>query len=113
MAENERQDPLAKQETGQSTDDILQRVTGTVRQAQQARRPRQTPVRPSERRRRARKLLVTFSSPDFPRRLRALAAEWGMVAPDGKSAHVSALVEHLLAPQLDAAEAGAIDPPEG
>lgn len=82
-----------------------------------ARRPtgngRRSPVRPAERRRRARKLGVTFSSAGIPDRLRALALDWGLMAPDGRSPNVSALVEYLLVPQLEAAEAGQVEPPEG
>jgi hypothetical protein len=69
---------------------------------------RRTPVRPSEVRRRERRLTVTFSSPDIPERLRALARAWGWVAPDGKSPAVSRVVEFLLVPGLqeEAAAAG-------
>lgn len=73
---------------------------------------RQTPLRPSEKRRRRRVIAVTFSSTEMPDRLRALAQRWGMFGPDGRRPNVSALIEHLLEPQVDAAEAGEIDPPE-
>jgi len=69
-------------------------------------------VRPSERRRRRRRLGVTFSDPGIPERLRGLALRWDMLAPDGESANVSALLEYLLLPRLTAAEAGEIGPPE-
>ncbi len=72
---------------------------------------RTAPVRPSERRRRARRLGLSFVDESIPERLRALARRWGMVAPDGRSAGVSAVVEYLLAAQLERAEAGEIDGP--
>jgi len=56
---------------------------------------------------------VTFSDPSIPDRLRALARRWGMYAPDGTNPHVSALLEYLILPQLEAAEAGEINPPKG
>jgi len=68
---------------------------------------RRTPVRPSEERRRERQLSVTFSSPDIPERLRALARAWGWVAPDGKSPAVSRVVEVLLVGMLEEAERAA------
>jgi hypothetical protein len=74
-------------------------------------RRRRTPLRPSEKRRRARKLTVTFSSPDLPRRLQDLARRWHMLAPDRTSPNVSALVEYLLLPRLEAAERGQLAPP--
>lgn len=74
---------------------------------------RKTPVRPAERRRAGRRISVTFSTEDIPGRLRALAVRWGLVAPDGKSPHVSAVVEYLLRPQIEAAERGEICSPEG
>ena len=72
---------------------------------------RKTPIRPSERRRRDRKLSVTFSQADIPDRIRDLAEEWGLVAPDGRSPYTSAVVEYLLVPRLEAAERGEIGPP--
>jgi len=65
---------------------------------------RQTPVRPSEVRRRERQLSVTFSDPEIPERLRALARAWGWVAPDGASPAVSRVVEALVVPALEEAE---------
>jgi len=72
---------------------------------------RRTPVRPAERRRRQRKLTVTFSDPKIVARLRALAERWGLTAPGG-GPNVSAVVEYLLLPQLEAAEAGEVEGPE-
>jgi len=76
------------------------------------RQPRKRAPRPAEKRRRARFVGVTFSEESTPDRLRALALRWGMIAPDGKSANVSAVVEHLLLSQLEAAERGKIEGPE-
>ncbi len=73
---------------------------------------RQTALRPSEERRRRRLLAVTFSDEGMPQRLRALAKRWGLTGPDGKRPNVSAVVEHLLRSQVEAAEAGEIDPPK-
>jgi len=112
----QRRDPLA------GAGDLLDQVTEPVDDLQSgiipaalARRgkARQRPPRPSEKRRRKRRMGVTFSDADIPDRLRALALQWGMTAPDGKSANVSALVELLLLPQLEAAERGEINPPGG
>jgi len=61
-------------------------------------------VRPSEVRRRERQLSVTFSDPEIPERLRALARAWGWVAPDGASPAVSRVVEALVVPALEEAE---------
>ena len=68
-------------------------------------------AQPPSGRRRARKLTVTFSSPDLPRRLQDLARRWHMLAPDRTSPNVSALVEYLLLPRLEAAEQGRLPPP--
>jgi len=84
---------------------LQQRPDGRARQ-------RETPVRPSERRRRDRQLSVTFSSADIPDRLRELAYEWEMYAPDKKSPAVSAVLEHLLMPRLEEAENGKVNPPK-
>jgi len=78
-----------------------------------ARRPRggrKQARRPAEKRRKARQVSVTFSTPEIPARLRALALEWGLLAPDGRSPSVSAVVERLLVPALEAAEAGELEP---
>lgn len=72
---------------------------------------RKRPPRPSEKRRRRRQISVTFSTEAIPTRLRDLAQRWELTAPDGQSPNLSALVEYLLAPQIEAAEAGEIDPP--
>lgn len=69
-----------------------------------ARRARARPPRPSERARTPRRLSVTFRDAEIPERLRALALAWEMLAPDGKSPNVSAVIEALLLPALEAAE---------
>ena len=94
-----RRDPLAG----------VSRLSGTL-----ARRPtlgngRRTPVRPSEKRRRGRRLGLTFSDGEIVERLRELAQRWGLVAPDGRSPNVSAVVEYLLLPRLEAAERGELE----
>ena len=112
--DKERRDPFEGLGSGEPAEDLG--LTPTPAPAPLARRPtrgRQTPVRPSEKRRRRRLLGVTFSSEEIPQRLRDLAERWGMVGPDGRRPNVSAVVEYLLVPQLEAAEAGEIDPPEG
>jgi hypothetical protein len=69
---------------------------------------------PSTQRRWERSLTVAFTSAEIPERLRRLALEWGLYAPDRKSPAVSYLVEYLLLPRLEAAEAGEIEsPPRG
>lgn len=73
---------------------------------------RKTAVRPAERRRRARRISVTFSDAEIPERLRSLARTWGLVAPDGRSPNVSAVVEALVMPLLCQAEAGDFVPDE-
>ena len=55
---------------------------------------------------------ITFSDEEIPERLRALAEEWDLSAPDPRKPNISALVEYLLMPQLIAAEAGEIPPPQ-
>jgi hypothetical protein len=69
-------------------------------------------IRPAELRRRERKLTITFSSPTTVSRLRALAEYWDVRSNNG-SPHISSVVEHLLLPQIEAAERGEIDPPAG
>lgn len=69
-------------------------------------RRRKYPRTPSEERRTARRIGVTFSDESIPERLRALAERWGWIAPDGRSPNVSAVVEFLLLPQLRRAESG-------
>lgn len=71
---------------------------------------RLTPVRPAERRRKSRKLTVTFSDSRTVQRLRALAEKWEVRAPNGEP-NVSFVVEHLLSLVLEDAESGAISPP--
>jgi len=110
MQEGERQDPFADLGTDEPVVEL-----GLTRVPSLARRPtpqgRKTPVRPAERRRRARMFTVTFSDPSIIARLRALAERWGLTAPGG-GPNVSAVVEYLLLPQLEAAEAGRIERPE-
>jgi len=110
MHENERQDPFADLNADEPVVEL-----GLTRIPSLARRPapqgRRTPIRPAERRRRARMFTVTFSDPSIVARLRALATRWGLTAPGG-GPNVSAVVEYLLLPQLEAAEAGKIEKPE-
>ncbi len=109
----ERRDPFKGLESGEPAEDLgLTSPTPSALTRRPKNGGRETPVRPAEKRRRARQLTVTFSDEDIPQRLRVLAEQWGMVAPDGRSPRVSALVEYLLLPRLEAAEAGEIDPPE-
>ena len=68
-------------------------------------------LRPSVAKRRNRQVSITFSNANIPERLRTLALEWGLYAPDGKSPGVSAVLEYLLLPQLEAAEDGKISSP--
>jgi len=108
MVENdkERQDPL-KGTRGEPADDLALMAA----LARYQRKLRQTPPRPAEKRRRKRQLSVTFSDESTPARLRALALEWALFAPDGKSPNVSAVVEALLLPQIEKAERGEIERP--
>jgi len=97
--------------SGEPVDDLRSGVVPAVLARRRA-RERKNPVRPSEKRRHRRQVAVTFSSPEIPARLRALAQRWGMTAPDPRKPSVSAVVEYLLLPQLEAAESGEILPPE-
>jgi hypothetical protein len=83
-----------------------------VRGLEQRPSTRATRVRPSEKRRKRRRLGVTFSKPSTPDRIRKLALAWGLYAPDGKSPNVSAVVEFLIMPRLEEAERGEIAPAE-
>jgi len=65
----------------------------------------------SDKRRWERSVTVAFTSPEIPERLRELAYEWDLYAPDGESPAMSYLVEYLLLPRLEAAEAGEIESP--
>ncbi len=108
--EKRRQDPFG--DMGNEPVEELGLVrTPTVLAKRPAAGGRRTPVRPSEKRRRGRRVGVTFGDGSVPGRLRELAKRWGLVAPDGRSANVSALVEYLLVPQLEAAEAGEVEAP--
>ncbi|MGC8947481.1 MAG: hypothetical protein ACP5N6_15150 [Anaerolineae bacterium] len=71
---------------------------------------RRTPVRPAERRRKDRKLTITFTNSQIVQRLRALANKWDTRAPNGEP-NVSLVVEHLISLVLEDAEGGAISPP--
>jgi len=106
---DERQDPFADLGV---TEPVVE--LGLTQVPSLARRPRRAgrkkPVRPAEKRRRDRKLTVTFSNREIITRLRALAERWGLTAPGG-GPNVSAVVEYLLVPQLEAAEAGEIKGP--
>ena len=96
------------------TDEMAEAVTRMVREemrSTQATKARLTPVYRAEKRRRKRQLPVTFSDPGIPERLRALARRWDLTGPDGKRPNYSAVVEHLLASQIELAEQGEIDPP--
>ena len=97
--------------SGEPVDDLRSGVVPAVLARRRA-KERKNPVRPSEQRRHRRQVAVTFSSPEIPERLRALAERWGMAAPDPRKPSVSALVEYLLLPQLEAAESGELPPPE-
>jgi hypothetical protein len=127
----ERQDPFARSESEEPIDDLevvrqrmrqagvgadKEMVKATVQQVlgemETIPRSRETKIRPAEKRRRARQLSVTFSTPDIPQRIKALARQWEMFGPDGKRPNFSAVVEYLLLSQLEAAEAGEIAPPE-
>jgi hypothetical protein len=110
--DKERRDPFADLVSGEPAEDLGLTSTPSALTRPPSRRGRRTPIRPSEKRRRARKLSLTFSSEEIPDRLRALAERWGMTAPDGRSPAVSDLVEYLILPQLEAAEAGKVGPPE-
>lgn len=110
MHADKRQDPFA----GLGTDEPVAEL-GLTRVPPLARRPapqgRRTPIRPAERRRKTRKLTVTFSDAAIVAHLRALAERWGLTSPGG-GPNVSLVVEYLLRPRLEAAEAGEIEPPE-
>ena len=74
---------------------------------------RNRPMRPTEARRQKRRLSLAFSpeNKDAVQRLRDLATRWGMFANNG-TPNVSAVAEHLLLPQIEAAEQGKIEPPD-
>jgi len=106
---DKRRDPF-KSKSGEPVEDLgLTRPAALDRLPSKGRRP----PRPAEKRRRARFVGVTFSNEIIPDRLRALALEWDLLAADGQSPAVSALVEALLLPQLEAAERGEIERPTG
>ena len=98
--------------SGEPVDDLRSGAIPAVLARRGGGRARKNPVRPAEKRRRRRQVGLTFSSAETPRRLRTLAETWGMVAPDGRTPNISAVVEYLLLPQLDAAETGELPPPE-
>ena len=74
---------------------------------------RKHPRRPTEVRRRQRRLSLVFSvsNKDAVRRLRDLATKWNIFANNG-APNVSAVAEYLLMPRLEAAERGEIEPPD-
>lgn len=102
---------MARAELPEEELDGLFARTEELEPEEEEKEERKTPLRPSEERRRDRQLAVTFSTADIPDRIRALALEWEMYAPDKKSPAVSRLVEYLLTPRLEAAENGEIEPP--
>ena len=108
--DSERRDPLADLPSSEPVEDL--RLTSVP--SPLARRPtgRKGAIRPSEKRRRRRKLTVTFKDPSIPDRLRDLARKWGCVAPDGRSPNTSAVVEYLIRSILEAAEVGELKPPQ-
>ncbi len=73
---------------------------------------RKGPRRPSEIRRRRRRLSITFSPShvDAIDRLGRLAVKWGWICTTGKP-NVSRVAEFLLLSQIEAAERGEIAPP--
>ena len=111
----ERRDPFAGLGSGEPVQDLGLTSVPTALTRRPSTNGRQTPIRPSEKRRRKRQLTVTFSSEnaDVPQRLRDLAERWGMYGPDGRRPNTSALVEYLLMPHLEAAERGELNPPGG
>lgn len=120
MPTDKRPDPLAgaadllDQITGGSGEPVDDLRSGAIPAALARRRQaeRKNPIRPAEKRRHRRQVAVTFSSRDIPDRLRALADRWGLTAPDPRKPSISALIEYLLLPQLEAAEAGELPPPK-
>lgn len=101
---SERQDPFEVL----GDEPIADLVTGTaptVLRLPPRAGQRKTPLRPSEKRRRGRKVTITFRDSRTVERLRNLARQWGMESPSGEP-NVSRVVEHLLLPQIEAAEQG-------
>jgi hypothetical protein len=109
--EEKRQDPFRHLNEPEPVDDM---IVGIVPSAlrQPARGNGRKVIRPTERRRRARKLTVTFSDPATVSRLRSLTERWGWESNNGR-ANVSGVVERLLLPMLEAAEQGEIGPETG
>lgn len=103
-----RQDPFKG--LGEEPAEALGLTTGIPSALQRPARGRKRPLRPAERRRRDRVVAITFSDASIPRRLRALAEQWGLEAPGG-GPNVSAIVERLLLPQLEEAERGELRGP--
>jgi len=108
LKDEDRRDPFAGLEPADELG-----LTSHLPPGLRARPPRgdERKVRPSERRRRRRQLSVTFRDASIPERLRKLALEWDMLAPDRESPAVSELVEYMLTPALEAAERGEVAPP--
>lgn len=74
------------------------------------RRARQTKQWPSEKKRVKRQLACTFRDPSIPGRVKALARRWNWTTNEGQRPNYSRVIEHLLTPQLEAAERGEIEP---
>jgi hypothetical protein len=102
-----QRDPLADAQTDEPSQEIPEYLRRHGRGQE-----RQTPIRPSERKRKERMLTVTFSEPEIVDRIRELAFRWGWYAPDRKHPAVSDVVEWLLLPRLEAAEEGKVNPAE-
>ena len=115
MSQNdrERRNPFEDLSSGEPIEDLGLTSTPAVLSRRPKKGQRKTPIRPSERKRKERRIGVTFSTEETPQRLRDLALRWKMLAPDGQSPNISTLVEYLLLPQLEAAEADEIPPPNG
>ena len=88
-------------------------IADEVSRSQQEREEEQAKKRtsPSEVKRKARRMIVTFSDEAICDRVRALAERWGWKTKGGLP-NTRKLIEYLLLPQLLAAEKGEIAPPE-
>ncbi len=109
--EKKRRDPFETLGSGEPVEDLGLTATPAILSRRPRTGQRKTPIRPSEKRRQRRFVGVTFSSEETPRRLRDLARRWNLIAPDGQRPNISTLIEYLLLPQLEAAEADEIPPP--
>lgn len=117
MSQDNRRDPFAQAAAAEPAADLVTGILspGVVAALNRSGRSgaRRTPIRPAERGRKLRMMSVTFSDPSIPGRIRALAERWGLRCPDRRSPNTSLVIEHLLLPQLEAAERGEVNPPEG